>query len=231
MTIDMPSQPAGEGGDTRIARGLIILVIAIILAGFAKNFYLRAWLGTRPLILTAWVHGTVMTAWLALFAAQVTVVARRRLDLHRKFGQWGAWLAVAVVAVGIVTILVRTRLMYPAATPWRSAVVFVGFDGLSLLLFGVLVSLAWRYRPRPAIHRRLMTMAIVALLPPAFGRLVAYLEHDHIPIVVVGLMTATTLIFVTVDASRSHRVQPATWVPGLLVLLISGATYFAQVYT
>jgi small basic protein len=172
-----------------------------------------------------------MTAWLALFAAEATVVARRRLDVHRKFDQGGAWLAVAVVAVGIVTILVRTRLMYPAATPWRSAVVFVAFDGLRLLLFGILVSLAWRYRPRPAIHRRLMTMAIVALLPPAFGRLVAYLQHDHIPIVVVGLMTATTLIFVTVDALRSHHVPPATWVPGLLVLLISGATYFAQVYT
>lgn len=230
MIHELP-QPAGEGGDRPIARSLVILVIAIILAGFAKNFYLRAWLGNRPLILTAWVHGLVMTAWLALFATQVVMVARRRLDLHRKFGDWRAWFAVAVVAVGIVTIVVRTRLMYPGATPWTSAVVFVAFDGISLLLFGVLVGLAWRYRPLPAVHRRLMTMAIVALLPPAFGRVVAYLLHDHIEIRVVGLMTLTVLVFVAVDALKSRRLQPASCVPGLLILLINATTYFAQVST
>jgi hypothetical protein len=224
-----PSQPAIKLSDPRIARGLITVVITIFLAGFAKNFYLRAWLGTRPLILTAWVHGLVMTAWLVMFGTQVILVARRRLDLHRRLGQWGAWLAVVVVVVGVATILVRSRLMYPAATSWTSVVVFVAFDGLSLLLFGVLVSLAWRNRPRPAIHRRLMTMAMLALLPPAFGRLVAYLRHDHIEIAVVGLMTATVFIFVAVDALRSRRVQPAAWVPGLFILLVNGITYFAQI--
>lgn len=229
--ISNPNVAPPEGSDSRIARGLVILVIALILAGFAKNFYLRAWLGTRPLILTAWVHGILMTAWLVLFATQVVMVDHRRMDLHRKFGRLGVWLAVVVVAVGIVTILVRTRLMYPEATLLTSAMVFVAFDGLSLLLFGVLVGLGWRYRPRPAIHRRLMTMAIVALSPPAFGRLVAYLRPDHIEIIVVGLMTVTILIFVTVDALRSHRLQPASWAPGLLILLINGTTYFAQVST
>ena len=234
MAVEMapiPSQPAAKSGDSRIARGLIVLVIAIILAGFAKNFYLRAWLGTRPLILTAWIHGIVMTAWVALFVTQVTMVSRGRVDLHRKFGQWSVWLAVAIVAVGIATILVRTRIAHPDATPLVSAVVFVAFDGLSLLLFGALVALAWRYRVRPAIHRRFMVMAMVALLPPVFGRLVAYLRPDHIEIIVVGLMIVTTLTFVTVDALRGHRMQRASWVPGLLIVLVNGATYFAQVST
>ena len=138
------------------------------------------------------------------------MVSRGQLGLHRKFGQWGVWLAIAVVAVGIATILVRTRLAFPDATPLMSAVVFVAFDGLSLLLFGALVALAWRYRLRTAIHRRLMVMAMVALLPPAFGRLVAYLRHDHIEIIVLGLMIVTTLTFVAVDAFRSHRIQLAS---------------------
>jgi hypothetical protein len=224
-----PSQPAATSDDSRIAGGLIVLVTAIILVGFAKNFYLRAWLGTRPLIVTAWIHGIVMTAWLALFVFQATMVSRGRVDLHRKFGEWSIWLAIAVVAVGIATILVRTRLAFPDATPLMSATVFVAFDGLSLLLFGAFVALAWRYRHRTAIHRRLMVMAVVALLPPAFGRLVAYLRHDQIEIIVVGLMLVTTLTFVTVDTFRSHRLQRASWVPGLLILLVNTATYFAQV--
>jgi hypothetical protein len=228
MTSDRHTVSALYSSDRRISRALAALVVLIILAGFAKNFYLRAWLGTRPLILTAWVHGFVMTAWLVLFTAQVAMVYLRRMDLHRKFGSWGAWLAAVAVGVGIVTILVRARLMYPAATPLTEATVFVAFDGLSLLLYGALVWLGWQYRPQPAIHRRLMTMAVVALCPPAFGRLVAYVRADHIQITVLGLMTLTTLIFVTVDAVRSQRLQPASWAPGVLIVLINVATYFAQ---
>ncbi len=72
-------------------------------------------------------------------------------------------------------------------------------------------------------------MAMLALLPPAFGRLVAYLRHDHIEIAVVGLMTATVFIFVAVDALRSRSVQPAAWVPGLFILFVNGITYLAQI--
>lgn len=230
-TAQYRSQAPIDTDGARIARGLIVLLLVIFLIGFAKNFYLRAWLGTRPLILTAWVHGIVMTGWIALFAIQVTLAARGRLDLHRRFGQWAVGFAIAVLAVGIVTILVRTRLMYPDATVLTSMLVFVAFDGLSLLLFAALVGLAWGYRLRPAIHRRLMTMAVVALLPPAFGRIVAYLRHDHIEIIVVGLMVLTVLTFLAVDTARSRRLLSASWAPGLLVMLVNGATYAAQVST
>lgn len=172
-----------------------------------------------------------MTAWLALFAGQVIAVSRGRLDVHRRLGRWGAWLAVAVVGVGIVTIAVRARLMYPEATLVVSALVFVAFDGLSLLLFGGLVGVAWRFRQRPAVHRRLMAMALVALLPPAYGRLVAYFRHEQIEIIVLGLMTMTVLAFVIADAARSRRLQPSSWVPGLLILLVNSATYLAQIST
>jgi hypothetical protein len=230
-TVRNRSRAALDVGDARVARGLIALLLVIFIAGFAKNFYLRAWLGTRPLILTAWVHGILMTGWIVLFALQVAMAARGRLDLHRRFGRWGIGLAIAVLAVGIVTILVRTRLMYPAAAASTSALVFVAFDGLSLLLFAALVGLAWKYRSRPALHRRLMTMAVVALLPPAFGRIVAYLRHDHIEIAVVGLMAATVVAFLVADTWRSGRLQSASWMPGLAILLVNWATYAAQVAT
>ncbi|MBS0377038.1 MAG: hypothetical protein JSS29_01020 [Proteobacteria bacterium] len=229
--IQQRPQTVGERTDSRIATALFILLVAVILVGFAKNFYLRAWLGSRPLILTAWVHGIVMSAWVALFIAQVAAIARDRLDLHRSFGQLGAWLAFVVVAVGMVTIVVRARLVDPEATLRGLALLFVAFDGLSLLLFGALVVTAWRYRPTPAVHRRLMTMAMVALLPPAYGRLVAYFRHDHVEIIVLGLMMLTVLTFVMVDAARSHRLQRASWIPGLVILLVDGCTYLAQVYS
>lgn len=106
---------------------------------------------------------------------------------------------------------------------------FVAFDGLSLVLFGVLVACALQKRARSDLHRRLMTMSMVALLPPAFARLVAYIAHDHVEITVLSLMLLTVLLCVAIDSLRSSRIRGASLVPGLLIVLINVATYFAQV--
>ena len=214
--------------DRRIARLVFVFIIAIILVGFAKNFYLRAWLGTRPLIPTAWFHGIVRSAWLMLFAIQIIMVARRRVDLHRRLGVLGAALALLIVAIGVLTIVVRARIAIPGASLAQYFVVFVAFDGLSLVLFGVLVACALRQRARPDLHRRLMTMAMVALLPPAFGRLVAYVTHDHVHIAVLSLMLLTVVLCVAIDSLRSGRIRGASLAPGLFIVPVNGATYFVQ---
>ena len=113
---DEPAAAKRFGGDRRIARGVFVFIIAAILCGFAQNFYLHAWLGTRPLILTAWLHGAVMSAWLMLFALQVIMVARHRVDLHRRLGAFGAALALLIVAIGVLTIVVRARIAVPGAS-------------------------------------------------------------------------------------------------------------------
>jgi predicted neutral ceramidase superfamily lipid hydrolase len=100
MRRDGAAQVLRTDVDRRIASGIFIFIIAAMLAGFAKNFYLRAWLGTRQLIPTAWLHGFIMSAWLILFVIQVLMVAHRRVDLHLRLGLFGAALAVLVIAVG-----------------------------------------------------------------------------------------------------------------------------------
>jgi hypothetical protein len=228
MRRDGAAQVLRTDVDRRIASGIFIFIIAAMLAGFAKNFYLRAWLGTRQLIPTAWLHGFIMSAWLILFVIQVLMVAHRRVDLHLRLGLFGAALAVLVIAVGVLTIIVRTRLTIPGASLAQFATLFVAFDGLSLFLFGVLVACALLWRARPAVHRRLMTMAMVALLPPAFGRLVAYMTHQSIEITVLALMTVTVLICVAVDSLRSDRIHRASFVPGILIVMTNVATCVAQ---
>jgi len=214
--------------DRSIAGGVFVFIIAVILVGFAENFYLRAWLGTRALIPTAWLHGFVMSAWLALFAIQVVLVARRRTDLHRVLGRVGALLALLVVAIGIETIVVRARIASPSASLTEYVTLFVAFDGLSLLLFGVLVACALLWRLRPLVHRRLMTMAMVSLLPPAFGRLVAYVTHQHDAITVLVLVVGTVLFCVAVDSLRSGYIHRWSWVPGITIVLVNGVTCVAQ---
>jgi len=219
---------AGSRTDLRIARAVFVFIVATTLAGFAKNFYLRPWFGTRHLIPSAWLHGFVMSAWLVLFAGQVILVALGRVDLHRRVGRVGGWLAAVVVIVGVLTIEVRANLAFPNASLARYALVFVAFDGLSLLLFGVLVTAALRARRIAGIHRRLMTFAMVALLPPAFGRFLAYFTQADIEVAVLALMVLTAAAVVAVDARRLGRVPRASLVPAVLIALVNVATCYAQ---
>ena len=133
-----------------------VIIAAIMFAGFAKHFYLRAWIGTRPITAMVHVHGLVMTAWILLFLTQAPLIAKRRTDLHRKLGIAGAFLAVVVVALGIYTISNSILRHNPDANPQSFALLYVAFDGLSLLLFGGFLSSVADRTPRRSSRRSLL---------------------------------------------------------------------------
>jgi hypothetical protein len=206
-----------------------VAIGAVMFVGFAKNYYLRAWLGTRPIGVMVHVHGAVMTAWVALFLTQTLLVSARRVDLHRKLGIAGAVLAAIVVALGLYTIAASAARQHLRDSSAQFAVTFVAFDGVSLLLFGALISAALLARLNSPTHKRLMLMAIISLLPPALGRLVAYFTHHNIQLTVLLLMYASVLLCVGFDTARHHRLYPALGLSGALVIAVNQLTYFAQV--
>ena len=226
----VPRSTAVPAARERLARGLVSFIVAIILIGFAKNFYLRAWLGTRHLTALAYAHGFVMTAWVGLFILQLWLIASGRAQFHRRVGQWGAAIAAVLVGLGVVTIAFAAHRLHPQADLKMLAAVFVAFDGLSLLLFGALVWLGISRRAEPAVHRRLMLMAMIALLPPAFGRLVAYVLHTHVELIVLSAMISMILLSGIIDVRKTGRLHRAVAVPGIAIIAANIATYVAQIY-
>lgn len=205
-----------------------LIISAIMFVGFAKNFYLRAWLGTRPITGMVHLHGWVMSAWIVLFVTQTLLIAKRRSGLHRKLGLAGAFLAIVVVALGIYTISRAILRQQPDANLELFSLLYVAFDGLSLLLFGGLVFAAIRMRLKHPVHKRLMLLAFVSLLPPAFGRFVAYFTRVHVSEIVLGLMCATVLSLLLIDAVRHRHLHPTLLWGGALVLAVNILTYLAQ---
>jgi hypothetical protein len=83
-----------------------ILIPLIVLAGFARTYYLKGFFGTPDLPgRIVHLHGIIMTAWVVLFVAQISLVATRRTRIHQRLGILGALLAALVVVVGILTAL------------------------------------------------------------------------------------------------------------------------------
>src|SRR5258706_14231350 len=87
--------------DRRLYLWFAALMPLIVLAGFARTYYLKGFFGTPSLPgLLVHLHGLVMTTWVVLFITQVTLVATRRTRTHMRLGIFGAGLAALVVWLG-----------------------------------------------------------------------------------------------------------------------------------
>lgn len=206
-----------------------LAIAALVFAGFAPSYYLRAFFSARHLTPLAHVHGVLMTGWIALFAAQALLVRNGRVALHRRLGATGAALAPTILLIGSFTVTAAIHRRFPGAGLKRFGRIFVGFDGLSLWLFGALVLAALLWRSRSEVHKRLMLCATVALLPPAVGRIAEHLQTGgqawH---VAIAAMTTSgfALVCAGADTLRQGRVHPAmawgtvsVWAANLLTWL------------
>ena len=122
----------------------------VVLTGFARTYYLKGLFGAPPLSLLLQIHGAVMTLWYALFVAQVSLVATRRVALHRKLGFAGVGLASLVAILSIMVsfgLAKREMLAHPDST---DAPLLLGLQLFGIVLvFVILVSLAVYLRRRP----------------------------------------------------------------------------------
>jgi hypothetical protein len=83
----------------------VAALAAAVFAGFAKTFYFRIFLDRPPLARAAQLHGIIATVWIALHYTQARLVAAHRVDLHRRLGIFGAFVA-ALLAVQAISMAI-----------------------------------------------------------------------------------------------------------------------------
>ena len=74
-----------------------LTMAAIVLIGFSRTYYLRAWFHLPPLSWRLHLHGAALTLWVVLFVVQTRLIAAGRRRLHMTLGIAG--LALAAVAI------------------------------------------------------------------------------------------------------------------------------------
>jgi hypothetical protein len=191
------------------------IIMLLVLAGFGRSYYFRLAFADNTLSGLLHLHGLVMTLWLSLFAAQITFVARRRMDLHRQLGMAGMWLAALVVVVGAATSMVATA---RDMTTDPDALGFLATPLLDLLVFTILIVSGWVCRRQRDVHGRLMLFANMSIVAPAIGRLpVAFIAHGG-AWAVFAVQDLIVLSFVLYDVKRHRRLPAATGWGTLLIL-------------
>jgi len=202
------ASPAAVGRRTdRIFFGtMAIVILAIVFVGFMRTFYLASHFGRPALDPLRVVHGTAFTSWVLLFAVQTSLIAAGRRNLHRKFGYAGAVLAALMVPLGLALAISSARAGHsaPGIPPLRFLIIPV-FD---MLVFAPLVAAAVWFRNQSALHKRLMLIATVSLVPAAMARVTGTPGAGGPP-VFFGLPDLLLLAGVIYDRRTLGRVHPA----------------------
>jgi hypothetical protein len=194
-----------------------------VLSGFASTYYLRLLSGGPIATLTGGrftplihVHGALFTAWVALFVVQTTLVASRRVAVHRRLGVAGAVLAASMVVVGTLTAISAAR--RGSAPAGVDALSFLAIPLFDMLLFAGFVTAALVRRRDREAHKRLMLLAYVSIIVAAIARLPGVLPLG--PLVFFGL----SLLFVGAGAVydfRSRRQVHRVYVWGGALIAVS----------
>ena len=212
--------------ESRYYVGIAIVLLAIILVGFTRSFYLRPFFtfhhsldlsGSARMPVLVILHGMVLTAWFLLFFGQVWLAATRRVHVHRQLGIAAAVTAAVLVVVTAPTIILAIPRLEHAHIPAEIIATLVAGDALSLVWFALFVGLALYLRRRSDTHKRLMVLACVAILVPALARLGDMLGQPTL--VIVGGSVALCLSLVIYDLASRKRLHAVTLWGGLLLVV------------
>ena len=149
--------------------GFGLLGLTVVALGFGVTYVLPM---ARRSFSAPWfvhLHGAFALGWIALLIAQAQLVRVRRTPLHRRLGQSALPLAVLVWASGIATAVWAAARDLPQQGTAATSSLGGTVTGLSLYLLLAIAAVATRRRPD--WHKRLVMLATIQLLWPAFFRL------------------------------------------------------------
>lgn len=200
-------------------RGFGWAALAVTLAGFSTTYILPMSRGSFAAPAAVHVHGISAFLWLLLLLAQASLVGRSGFGHHRRLGLAAIPLALIIWGSGILTAAWAARRDLPAMG--TAATSSLGGTAIGLSLFLSLVVAAVALRRRPSWHKRLMLLATIQLLWPAFFRLRHLLPMVPQPDIWLALVAPYSLILIAGlrDWLRHGRVHPVWLIVGPLLVL------------
>jgi len=200
-----------QARETRAFIWAHLLILGLVLLGFARTFYLHGLFFSKPLPPRLVVHGMVLTLWVVLVPLQGLLVQARRRDWHARL----AWFMVLVVVGMVITggwVTLALDMTLKSADEPENMVVWI--DYFTLLSFPTLVAAAVMARRRPAVHRRLILFASILVSAPALGRLALWpVFHAGVagaPVFALTGLVLMVLMVVCYDLMTLRRLHPAS---------------------
>jgi hypothetical protein len=192
---------------------MALLILAVVVIGFAQSYFLPGLVFAKLPNKLVHIHGALFVSWIFLLLIQNSLVAARKVKAHMTLGVLALILPPLMAIFGVLTLFDSIR---RNGTGIPGELIFVG-DIEELLLFLFLVGWAMLARRTPAMHKRLMTLATLALMGPAVNRW-PFPPQFRLPgtiLVCAGL----PFFVVAYDLITMRKLSRATWVGTLLIVI------------
>lgn len=194
---------------------MAFLAVAAVLVGFSTTYFGPVAAGQFRGPIITHIHGGLFFAWMVLFTLQPLLIRSDRRHLHRKLGLAALPLAVAMATsgIGVGLYAVRRDLAAGAGDIAYSSLIGVL---IAMVLFVAFVATAILLRKRPAWHKRMILLATIAILWPAWFRFRHLMPWMPRPDIWLAVVLSDSLILVAVlrDQVLFRRVHPAYWIFG-----------------
>jgi hypothetical protein len=205
----------------RFYQGMAIAFLATVFAGFARTYFLKSFTGWPPAPAIMHWHAALFTSWFVLFWAQATLIATDRLQWHRRLGVASVGIAVAMIVLGLTMTVQAAREGFTGVFPPPpgaplDAISFSVQGFIDMGLFASFLAAALWWRGRPDVHKRLMLLATISLLPAAAIRIP--LPGNFRPMLAVVLALAFAIAQPLHDRLTRGKIHPAALWGGLVFL-------------
>lgn len=205
---------------------MILLMAVFVFGGFGMSYLFPLATGrfpTAPPVVH--LHGIVLFGWMVLLMAQTSLVGARNVTLHRSLGTFGIALGTAVVFMGAIITLLGAMggRAHPGANYYHG--IYLGI--MAVAGFALLFTLAIRNARRPEVHRRLVLLAMLPLLPPGIHRFyMVPLALKQFPIAAMYMTLDAMAVAILVQEWRSTRRVGGYTVLGVAWLLAQQALHY-----
>ncbi|HEY4944359.1 MAG TPA: hypothetical protein VII56_23225 [Rhizomicrobium sp.] len=206
--------------ERRFYMAMILAMIATVLLGFARSFFLRPLFPgvPSPPETFFYVHGVLFVAWMALLLTQGSLISLRNTALHMRLGVVAYVLVPAMIAFGVVGSVIAARrpggfVGVPVA-PLQFLTVVLG----DMAMFALFAGLALVWRRTPQTHKRFILLACIVLMDPSIGRWPVAFIAD-IPDASFWLKILLFLVPLAIwDVATLKRLHPATLIGGTILI-------------
>lgn len=197
-----------------------LVLLGIVLVGFARTFYLHGLFFTKPLPVRLMTHGVALTSWFVVVALQGFLMQVGQRAWHRRVAWLSALVVLGVVVTGLHVTTSLAMTLTSAADPEN---MFIWLNYVTLPVFVFMVAAAVRWRRQPPVHRRLILFASILVTAPAIARIAFWPIFGRgisaapaFALVGMLLLAAAAVVY---DLRTLKRVHGATWC-GLVGILL-----------
>ena len=205
---------------TKFFLAIGVIGLLAVLTGFSTTFLIPLGKGTFKAPVIIYIHGAFAFSWICLFITQSLLIQNNNFRQHRLLGFLGVVIAtgitITLIPVGLYQVekdlghgLGQAAISSIVGTV-TSAIIFI-----SLVLAGIL------RRHEPSTHKRLMLLATILILWPAWFRFRHIFPSVPNPDIWFAIVLADSLIIISIiwDKITYGKVNPTLLYTGLFIII------------